>query len=347
VHHFRVKLEAERRCKMKGYKQLTLAEREKLYGMLKAGKSLRFIGKKLKRSHTSLSRELRRNIKYGNEYFCNEYLPCKAQKLTEKRKTKQRRKAPLKNPATFLYVRKHLREDGWSPQTIAGRIRLDKPELSICQETIYQYIYSKRTKTRGMHLEQYLTLKRKKRMKQNGRRVQRHSKIPEAVSINLRPKSVNKRRSIGHWETDNIIGKQTDKTALSVTVERKTRFTIITKLSDRSAQTKANAVIKRLAAYVTKTLTTDNGSENTNHKKIAEALKLLMYFCHAYHSWEKGTVENTNGRIRRFIPKGVSIDPLSDAYIVAIEDKLNNTPRKCLQFLTPYEMMHKLHGATD
>ena len=327
---------------MRSYQQLTLEEREIIYGMLLQGKTLRSIGEKLRRSHSSISRELRRNIKYGNEYFKNEYLPSKAQKLAEKRAAKQRYKAPLKNPKTFVYVRKHLREDGWSPETIAGRISIDHPELSICHETIYQYIYAKRIKSRGMHLEQYLTLKRKKRMRQNGRSVRRHSKIPEAVSIDLRPKAIEKRTQIGHWETDNVIGKQTDKTALSVTVERKTRLTIITKLQDRTAATKTRALIKRLQAHISRTLTTDNGAENTNHKQIADALDLAMYFCHPYHSWEKGTVENTNGRIRRYIPKGVSIDTLSDEYIVALEEKMNNTPRKCLQYLTPYEMMQKL-----
>ncbi len=328
------------------YRHLDLEERERLYALREQGKSLRSIAKILKRSQSSLTRELQRNIKYGREYFKNEYLPCKAQKLAEKRSAKQRYKAPLKNPETFLYVRKHLRKDGWSPETIAGRLRLDHPELSICHETIYQYIYAKRTKTRGMHLEQYLTLKRKRRMKQNGRSVRRHSKIPEAVSIDLRPKAVQKRKQLGHWETDNVIGKQTDKTALSVTVERKTRFTIITKLKDRTAATKTTALLNRLQKHVTKTLTTDNGAENTNHQKIASTLDLAMYFCHPYHSWEKGTVENTNGRIRRYIPKGVSIESITDEYIAALEEKLNNTPRKCLQYKTPYEMMHKLHRAS-
>ncbi len=316
-----------------------------LYGMQKEGLSLRDIAKQLKRSHTSLSRELRRNIKYGREYFNNTYLPCKAQKLAEKRASKQRFKAPLKNPSTFLYVRIKLRK-GWSPETIAGRLSLDHPELSICHETIYQYIYSHRKKTRGMHLEQYLTLKRKKRMQHNGRHVHRHSKIPEAVSIDKRAKSIQKRRTVGHWETDNVIGKKTDKSALSVTVERKTRYTILTKLKDRTAQSKTDAVINRLSKNITKTLTADNGTENTNHKQIAITLGLLMYFCHAYHSWEKGTVENTNGRIRRYIPKGVSIDTIPEDYIVALEHEFNNTPRKCLNFLTPYEMMQKLRVTT-
>lgn len=121
----------------------------------------------------------------------------------------------------------------------------------------------------------------------------------------------------------------------------------MTKLTDRSAQAKAEALINRLAGYVIKTLTADNGAENTNHQEIAKSLELLMYFCHAYHSWEKGTVENTNGRIRRYIPKGVSIDPLSEEFIQTLEDKLNNTPRKCLQYQTPYEMMHKLRVTTS
>ncbi len=330
---------------MKRYQQITLEEREIIYGMLSQGKTLRSIGKKLGRSHTSISRELRRNIKYGNEYFKNEYLPCKAQKLADKRKIKQRYKAPLKNPSIFLYVRTHLRVDGWSPEVIAGKLKLDHPGSSICPETIYQYIYDKKRTTKKMQLQQYLVLGRKKRMKQNGRSVQRHSKIPEAVSIDLRPSIVTRRRQVGHWETDNIIGKQTDDTALSVTVERVTRVTLLTKLSDRKSVTKTLALVTRLGGYpvaLRKTLTADNGSENTNHQEITKATNMQVYFCHAYHSWEKGTVENTNGRIRRYIPKGVSIDTLTDEYIAALENKLNNTPRKCLNYLTPYEMMLKL-----
>src|ERR1035437_7744170 len=138
---------------MRKYHQLTLGEREQFYALRERGFSLRDIGKKLGRHHTTLSRECGRNIKYGNEYFNNTYLPCKAQKLAEKRKARQRRKAPLKEPAIFVYVRKHLRVDGWSPQTIAGRITLEHPGLSISHEPHYNYIYAKRIKSRGMHLE--------------------------------------------------------------------------------------------------------------------------------------------------------------------------------------------------
>lgn len=326
------------------YSHLSLEEREKLYALKEQGISLRRIAMRLGRAQSSLTRELQRNRKYGNEYFGNPYIPCKAQRLANKRAAIQRRKAPLKNPEIFLYVREHLRKR-WSPELIAGRIRIDRPGLSICPETIYQYIYARRTKTWGMHLEQYLTLKRKKRMKKFGRSVHRLGKIPEAVSIEKRPKHIEKRIQLGHWETDNVMGKQEDHTVLSVTVERKTRYTIMTKLHNKTAQVKTQAIIERINQFPTqarRSLTTDNGKENTNHQQITKETGMPVYFCHAYHSWEKGTVENTNGRIRRYIPKGVSIDHFSEEDIKTVETIMNTRPMKCLQYLSPYEMMHKL-----
>jgi IS30 family transposase len=324
------------------YQHITLEERERMYGLREQGKSLRSIAKILKRSQSSLSRELKRNIKYGEEYLHNEYLPCKAQGLAEKRALKQRHKAPLKNPQIFLYVREHLRKPYfWSPGTIAGRLKRDHPGETITKETIYRYVYAPRIRRGDEDLRVYLTLHRKKRMKLLGRRVSRLGKIPGSVSIEQRSKAVLGRKRVGHWETDNVIGKQTDKTALSVTVERKTRFTIITKLKDRTAKTKTEALITRLQAYPTRTLTADNGKENSEHGTIAVQLCLAMYFCHSYASWEKGTVENTNGRIRRIIPKGFSIDAYSDEDIAAIEFWLNSMPRECLDFQTPYEIMQK------
>ncbi len=328
-----------------------------MYALREQGKSLRSIATELGRSHTSLSRELRRNVKYGIEYFNNAYLPCKASGLALKRKIGQRKKASLKNPTIYLYVKKHLIEDGWSPETIAGRLTIDHPGESITKETIYRYIYSKQYQARGNGIEKqkplssYLVLAREKRMKLGGRKVFRHGKIPLAVSIEKRPKSILARKRIGHWETDNVIGRQTDSTALSVTVERKILFTLITKLVDRTAVTKKEAVIQRLREYPRKTLTTDNGKENTYHREITKALTIPMYFCHAYASWEKPSVENMNGRIRRYIPKGVSIDDITEETIAAIEYKLNHTPRKRLQFLTPCEKMqqasHKPHWCTS
>jgi transposase, IS30 family len=333
------------------YKHLSLLEREKIFCLKEQGVPLHDIAKKLKRNVGTISRELKRNRtgkgKVSNEYLSMSYIPCKAQVKAETRALKQRQKAPLKNPKVFLYVREHLKPPfSWTPDEIAGRIKRVHPEEEISYETIYRYIYSK--KGRKFKLWQYLTLGRKKRMKKNGRSIHRDSKIPGSISIDLRPEVVANRSRVGDWETDNLGGKTTDKTALSVSIERLSRYTILTKLSNRLAVTKKDALVRRLGIFpkdARLTLTTDNGSENSKHQQISQDLKLTMYFCHAYHSWEKGGVENMNQRIRRFIPKGTSIDNLTDEQIKEIERRLNSTPRKCLNYLTPHEKMSELLSA--
>lgn len=321
---------------MKGYKHLSLEEREKLYAFEQSGLSLREIARRLKRSQSSLSRELKRNAKYGKPY-----IPCRAQRLADRRAARQRYKAPLKNPLVFLYVRKHLREPyNWTPDEIAGRLPIDYPGYSISYETIYRYIYSK--KMRRYKYWQYLTLQRPRRMRKNGRSVKRNGKIPGSISIDLRPTDVNKRNKPGHWETDNMEGKKSDRSTSSATVERLTRLTLLGKLTDRSAAAKTQSVVGRLLEFpqeLRKTVTADNGRENSYHRQITNDTGAQVFFCHAYHSWEKGTVENTIGRLRRYIPKGASIDALDDQQIKEVEYRLNSTPRKCLEYLTPYEKM--------
>lgn len=320
---------------MKGYNHLSLEEREELYALKKAGFSLGDIAKELKRNKGTLSREFHRNAKYGYAYS-----PIRAQKKAERRTYLQRRKAPLKNSTTYLFVRESIRE-GWSPEIIAGRLPHVHPGESVCPETIYRYVYQKDWYVRREKLWQYLPLARKKRMKKLGRRVRRDGKISEAVSIDFRPVLVAERTTPGHWETDNLIGRQTDESALSVTVERLTRITMLA-LGDKTAKEKLEGLFKRLSKLpepLRQTLTADNGKENTKHKEITQSLGMQVYFCHAYSSWEKGTVENMNGRIRRFLPKGTSLDLIDEETIAKIEWKLNNTPRKCLNFKTPLEVL--------
>ena len=329
---------------MHSYRHLTLEEREKLFLWKEQGISLRTIGKRLYRSHSSLARELKRNRtglgKRSNEYAIFRYVPCKAEEKAQRRGRTQRTHAPLKEPLIFLYVREHLRDPyRWSPEEIAGRLSLDHPGKSISVEAIYQYLYGK---GKSYHLFQYLPLARKKRMKKTGRSVHRQSKIPEAISIDDRPGIVQRRTQPGHWETDNMEGRRKDQRVLSATIERVTRFTILSPMTNRRAATKTVALVRRLQVFPTslrRTITADNGAENTHHEDLTRALDTAIYFCHPYHSWEKGTVENTIGRVRRYIPKGMSIDGLSDEAIALVEQRLNSTPRKCLQFKTPYERM--------
>ncbi len=181
-------------------------------------------------------------------------------------------------------------------------------------------------------------------MKKHGRKV-KGERIVEAVRIDMRPEEANSRTAPGHWETDNMEGKKGDKTGISVTVVRMSRVTRLAKLGDHLSETKANSVIQTLQkepACFRETVTADNGPENSKHKTITDYTGVAMYFCYPYHSWEKPTVENTIGRLRRFVPKGVSVDCVTDKDLKIVENKLNNTPRKCLGFLTPNEVRERI-----
>jgi len=323
---------------MNHYKHLCLQERELLFAYREQGLSFRDIGKKLKRNHTTLSREYKKCAKYGKAY-----IPCKAQAKADKIALRQRQTCGLKNHIVFSYVRKKLRKH-WSPETIAGRLPMTHPGEKIHHETIYRYIYNSK-KTRGMKLWQYLTLHRKKRMKKHGRKVTNRSKIKNAVSIDSRPSYIQKRIQSGHWETDNMEGKQRDKQSVSFTVERHSRYVFVNKLHNRTAVEKKDKIVQRMKTLpkdLRRSITTDNGSENSAHEQITKEIEAPVYFCHPYHSWEKGTVENTIGRARRFIPKGTSIHTVSEKQLAKVEHWLNHTPRKCLGYLTPYEKMQKL-----
>src|SRR3990170_7305180 len=222
------------------YKHLSLEERERIYGLKEKGVSLRDIAKKVGRNVSTVSRELF-SVKYGKPY-----LPCVAQKQAERIAYRQRQRAALKNPTIFLFVREHLREPYfWSPELIAGRLPLIHPGESICTESIYRYIYLN-PKTKREKLWRYLELHRKKRMKKDGRKVKSFSKLTEAIPIQMRPETINKRIELGHWETDNMEGVKSDKTSVSVTTERVTRKVKLGKLNGHTARVKTDVVVNQL-----------------------------------------------------------------------------------------------------
>ena len=319
------------------YNHLSLEERVELYSQIKLGVSLRAIALKLGRTHTSLSRELKRHTKYGRPYK-----PVLANKRAIHWAFKQRHKAPLKNPEILNYVLTKLRL-GWSPETIAGRIVIDHPNLSTSYESIYRWIYSK--PWRKHQLSQYLDCGHIKRRKKQGRSVLSKDKVLNAKSIDLRPNEINLRQSVGHWETDLMESSRSCPAALSVTAERLTRFVRLKKVCNKTKYEKTQSLKKQLIslpAQVLFTVTTDRGRENFSNKIWEQKLRVQVYFCNPYHSWEKGTVENTIKRIRRFIPKGENLSDYSWQYIQKVEEAINNKPMKCLQYLTPYERMYQV-----
>ena len=225
-------------------------------------------------------------------------------------------------------------EEGWSPEIIANRIEERLVGQSIGYEAIYQYIYSE-----APELIRFLIRKHKKRKYQGYSRKHTNSHIPSRTPISERPTEANTRKELGHWEADTIVSRKS-KEALAVMIERKIRKLELTKLRRKGANEMKDAVIQRIEPYqpeMRRSITFDNGSENTEHMAINSALGTDSYFCEPFHSWEKGSVENVIGMIRWFFPKKTNFAKLTPQEIRYVQDKLNNRPRKCLGYLTPNE----------
>ncbi|MBD3279776.1 MAG: IS30 family transposase [Candidatus Pacebacteria bacterium] len=296
------------------------------------GVSKREIARRLGRSDSSIRDEIKRNS------FGEHYVAVYAQARSEKRITKARHRHPLKNKSVFKFVLKKLRS-GWSPEQIAGRLKLKHPNNSywhIHHETIYRYIYDQKNKDKK--LWEYLPRKQKKRRKKYGRKVHRN-KIPDRVSIHLRPESVEDKQEFGHWEGDSIVGKG-HKGGAHTEVERKTRFLKARLLKSLSAEETAEAVCEMfdsLPLKAKKTTTVDNGKEFVKHKQFG----LSVYFADPYSSWQRGSNEYHNGLIRRYLPKRTDLSKVTQKELGDIIQEINNRPRKCLGFYTPQEAFDK------
>ena len=191
-------------------------------------------------------------------------------------------------------------------------------------------------------LRKYLKRRHKQRQKKGMRKAQRIFR-PNTPSIDDRPKEIETRVTLGHWETDSMVSKKS-KVGLNTLVERKTGLVFISRITDRSAENTKEAVVKRLSPLpkeVRQTVTSDNGKENFLFDCVMNELDILWFFAHPYHSWERGTNENTNGLIRWYFPKGTDFGRISDEEIKAVETALNNRPRKRLGWKTPLEAFNE------
>lgn len=313
------------------HSHLSIEEREMIGIMLAQGKSHREIGRSLGRHHTTIGRELEQN---APPIYKGYYLAHKAHERATKRRVESHQRPRLKNPCIREYVVEKLK-DRWSPEQIAGRISLEYPGLHIGYEAIYQYIYYE-----APDMIHYLARGHRKRYRRGHSRRHKQSHIPERISLAERPHEAAERNVIGHWEGDTVISRKS-RAALQVLAERKSRYIQLTKLRRKTACMMKSAVILRLGTvppYARKTLTLDNGSENTEHREITRSLGTKTYFCAPFHSWEKGTVENAVGLVRRFFPKKTDFLLVSDTQIRKVEMLLNNRPRKCLHYATPLEV---------
>ena len=320
------------------FKHFTIEEREKIQALLWQKTSIREIGKVLGRSPSSVGREIKKNIPLHYQYT-----PRLANERAVKKRSCRGRKLRLKSYFIRRYVIDHLKM-GYSPEQIAGRLSLEYPQYKISTEAIYQYIYHQVRNygqmNHGYHdLRIYLKRRHKRRETKGMRKGQRIFKH-KGISIELRPKEVEKRKTIGHWEGDSVVSRKS-KVGLNTLVERKTGLVLISKIQNGTSNETANTVINRLKSFPCKTLTTDNGSENFAYEKIQTELDISCYFAHPYCSGERGTNENTNGLIRHYFPKGTDFATIPDEAIQTVETILNNRPRKRLGWKTPLEVFNE------
>jgi len=309
------------------YKQLSFEQRAQLKAYLIIGLKLNTIAKLLSVHKSTISREIKRNTGFRS------YRPKKAQDLANTR----RRNAPKNVRFTDTVKERvifYLNQD-WSPEQISGYLAI-RENIHISHETIYQFIWADKQVSGDLwrHLR-HSGKKRKKRYGKNDRRGQ----IKERVSIDERPEVVNNKERIGDWECDTIIGKNHHGVLVSA-VERKSQFTCIKGVPNKTADLVTEAITHKLGAFKDKvhTLTVDNGKEFALHQQIVAELDAQVYFAHPYRSWERGLNENMNGLIRQYFPKNYDFRLITDEDILFVENRLNNRPRKSLNFQTPDEI---------
>ncbi len=305
---------------------LTFEERQVLYRLKKRGTPKAEIARLLGRDRSTVFRELNRNTgKRG-------YRPKQAQRLAEERRLACRRPCKLDDPTMHQYVETKL-EKRWSPDQIAHRLQRDfarHPGRWLSRQTIYNWIDRRARQWRPL-------------LRRSGRPPETRGKLLECVSIQGRPRVINRRRRYGDWEGDTIIGKGR-RSGLVTLVERKSGYTRLGKIDSLKSATTIRVARRRMKSLpqpLRRSVTFDNGKEFSEHRRLTQHLGLEVYFAQPYRSWQRGTNENTNGLIRQFFPKRTDFTRISHHAVARAEQLLNERPRKRLGYRTPEEVLAK------
>lgn len=316
------------------HQQIRAHEEKMIEKLLKANKSQKEIADILERSTSTISREIRRNLDKNKNYVA---------KVARQKKKKRRRKSNqkfkiLKTGSTIRqYVVRKLKTY-WSPEQIANKLIIRFNKSIICHETIYQFVYNDRP-----DLIKFLRHRKNKYRKRHGTIAREMAREEAKKRINQRPEIVKKRERIGDWEGDTIRGGD-KKSAVLTHVDRKSGYLIANRL-DRAIASSVRAVtleiFNKLPKNKLQTITYDNGSEFAEHEITEKHLKKAIYFAYPYHSWERGTNENTNGLLRQFFPKGTDFTKITDYDLQNAVNLINNRPRKRLNYLSPKEIFSK------
>jgi IS30 family transposase len=323
---------------------LTLAEREAISRAVVAGDSMRSIAISLGRAPSTISREIGRNG--GQE--C--YRAALAEQAAWDRARRPKTCKLVANRALAHVVATRL-QWLWSPQQIAGWLKHAYPNderFQVSHETIYRSLY---IQARGALKKELLAhLRRTRVMRRSRHHTQKtgtHGRILNTVSISERPATVEDRAVPGHWEGDLLIGSRNSQ--IATLVERQTRYVMLVKVASKDTETVINALIKharKLPDELYQSLTWDRGTEMADHKRFTLATDIQVYFCDPHHPWQRGSNENTNGLLRQYLPKGTDLAPHSQAKLNAVARRLNERPRKTLNYETPAQRFSQLVAYT-
>lgn len=314
----------------KYYTQLDLEERCRICGMQEAGFSNTKIARILGRDRRTIQRELSRNTNAGRIYK-----PDTAHRRSWARRlrgSKIERRSQLYESVTSSLAM------GWTPEQISGRLQLEHGDPIISHESIYRFIYS--PAGRRLKLSRYLPHHHAKRGYRK-RKGTRKIPIPDRVPIDQRPEMANNRAEIGHWEGDLVHFSRKRDILLTLT-ERKSRYWIMQSIPKRDSQTVSNAIISALQPLpkpLRRTITHDNGGEFARHARVNEKLDMPAYFCEPHSPWQRGSIENGNGRLRIDLPRKTDLKHYTEQDIQDLAMLYNNTPRKCLGYKTPTEII--------
>lgn len=316
------------------YHHITKEERFKIESYLEDNIGVREIARRLSRSPSTISTEIRQGRKRRPATYAARAVDRHVRKRKSSANTRFTRIPRGSVLETQIVSKLKLY---WSPEQIAGRLQLENHGKTIvCHQTIYDYIY-----TSHPELKKYLRCRKGKwRRKRGTKQREKQREEGKKKRIDARPAIVETRKRLGDWEGDTIVGKE--KTVHILThAERKSRFLLADKVSHATAKEVRLRTMKRfqrLPQYKRQTLTYDNGIQFAEHEQLERDLKTSIYFAYPYHSWERGTNENTNGLLRQFFPKGSAFTPITQQRLDRIVKLINTRPRKCLAYQTPEEV---------
>lgn len=315
------------------YKHLSREERYSISILRSKGESCPAIADILKRSVSTIRRELKRNATSTGGYRYEQ-----AHKKASTRSSHASCRSTKICETSWSFATQQLINEQWSPEQIAGEL-IERGMKAISHETIYLRIYQDRKNNGELHRH----LRHKvKSYKDRSLKTDKRGQIANQTSIDLRPAEVDQKLDIGHWEIDTVIGKPSGDVLVTM-VERYSRYALIARAENKSADAVSLAMLRRLAPIrdQVETLTYDNGKEFAKHLFIDNILQSQGYFAHPYSSWERGLNENTNGLIRQYFPKQTDFGEITDQAIAIVEAKLNRRPRKCLDRKTPNYIFFK------